>query len=90
MTETSITQNAPILMAIDIAKARHEFSIAIPDKKRRRRVTNLNQLDDFSAHLANLDTEAADPGNGNRSIHIAAQARPSFCSWNMERAVQFG
>jgi hypothetical protein len=50
----------------------------------------LNQLDDFSAHLANLDTEAADPGNGNRSIHIAAQARPSFCSWNMERAVQFG
>ena len=47
MTETSIAQNAPILVAIDIAKTRHEVLIAIPDKKRRRRLTVLNQLEDF-------------------------------------------
>ena len=42
MTDTSIAQNAPILVAIDIAKARHEVLIAIPGKKRRRRLTILN------------------------------------------------
>ena len=47
MTETSIAQNAPVLVAIDIAKTRHEVLIAIPDKKRRRRLTVLNQLEDF-------------------------------------------
>ena len=52
MTETSITQNAPILMAIDIAKARHEVLIAIPAKKRRRRVTILNLLDNFKRLIA--------------------------------------
>jgi len=46
MTETSIAQNPPILVAIDIAKARHEVLIAIPGKKRRRRLTVLNQLDE--------------------------------------------
>jgi hypothetical protein len=34
-------------VAIDIAKARHEVLIAIPGKKRRRRVIILNKLDDF-------------------------------------------
>jgi hypothetical protein len=43
MTETSIAQNATILVAIDIAKACHEVLIAIPGKKRRRRLTVLNQ-----------------------------------------------
>ena len=52
MTETSITQNAPILMAIDIAKARHKVLIAIPGKKRHRRVIILNQLDDFKRLIA--------------------------------------
>ena len=52
MTETSTALNAPILVAIDIAKARHEVLIAIPGKKRRRRVTNLNQLDDFKRLIA--------------------------------------
>ena len=52
MTETSIAQNAPILVAIDIAKARHEVFIAIPGKKRRRRLTILNQLNDFERLVA--------------------------------------
>lgn len=54
MTETSIAQNTPILVAIDIAKARHEVLIAIPGKKRRRRLTVLNQLDDFKRLIATL------------------------------------
>jgi len=54
MTETSIAQNAPILVAIDIAKARHEVLIAIPGKKRRRRLTVLNQLDDFKRLITTL------------------------------------
>lgn len=33
MTETIIAQNPPVLVAIDIAKARHEVLIAIPGKK---------------------------------------------------------
>jgi len=35
-------------VAIAIAKARHEVLIAIPDKKRRRRLTVLNELADFN------------------------------------------
>ncbi len=48
MTDTSITQTEPVLVAIDISKARHEVLIAVPGKKRRRRVTVLNQRDDFN------------------------------------------
>lgn len=48
MTEIIVAQDAPVLMAIDIAKTLHEVLIAIPDKKRRRRLTVLNQLADFN------------------------------------------
>ena len=48
MTVIAITQNTPVLMAIDIAKARHEVLIAVPGKKRRRRLTVLNELADFT------------------------------------------
>lgn len=54
MTETNVAQNAPILVTIDIAKARHEVLIAIPGKKRRRRLTVLNQLEDFKRLIASL------------------------------------
>ena len=46
MTKIIVAQDAPVLVAIDIAKARHEVLIAIPDKKRRRRLTVLNELAD--------------------------------------------
>jgi len=42
------------LVAIDIAKARHEVLIATPGKKRRRRLTVLNQRDDFKRLIALL------------------------------------
>ncbi len=40
------------MVAIDIAKARHEVLIAIPGKTRRRSLTVLNQLDDFNRLIA--------------------------------------
>ncbi len=48
MTNASIAQAEPVLVAIDIAKARHEVLISVPGRKRRRRLTVLNQLDDFN------------------------------------------
>ena len=54
MTEIIVAQDAPVLVAIDIAKARHEVLIAIPDKKRRRRLTVLNELADFNRLIATL------------------------------------
>lgn len=53
MTDTTIAQAEPVLVAIDIAKARHEVLISIPGKKRRR-LTVLNQLDDFNRLIAAL------------------------------------
>ena len=38
MTKITITQDTPVLVAIDISKSRHEVLIAVPDKKRRRRL----------------------------------------------------
>jgi hypothetical protein len=54
MTETSIAQNAPILVATYIVNARLEVLIAIPGKKQRRRLTILNQLNDFERLVASL------------------------------------
>lgn len=47
MTNTILTQNNVIMVAIDISKLRHEILLAIPGKKRRRRITILNQGEDF-------------------------------------------
>ena len=38
---------ATVLVAIDISKHRHEVLIGVPGKKRRRRMTILNTLEDF-------------------------------------------
>lgn len=54
MTDTTIAQTEPVLVAVDIAKARHEVLIADPGKKRRRRLTVLNQLEDFNRLIATL------------------------------------
>jgi len=52
------TNPATLLVAIDISKHRHEVLIGIPGKKRRRRMTVTNTLEDFrrlSAALASYD-----------------------------------
>ena len=80
MTDTIIAQTKPVLVAIDISKTRHEVLIAIPGKKRRRRLTVLNQLDDFNRLITSLASydhpvrvafEAT--GNCNRAVayHLA-------------------
>ena len=49
---------ATVLVAIDISKHRHEVLIDIPGKKRRRRMTITNTLEDFrrlSATLASFN-----------------------------------
>ena len=38
MTEITIAQDAPVLVAIGRAKARHEVLVSGPDKKRGRRL----------------------------------------------------
>ena len=49
MTVITIAQNTPVLVAIDIAKARHEVLIAVAGKKRRRGLTVLNEPADSPA-----------------------------------------
>ncbi|MCC1495181.1 transposase, partial [Cognatishimia sp. F0-27] len=54
MTDITIAQAEPVLVAIDIAKARHEVLIAVPGRERRRRLTVLNQLEEFDRLVATL------------------------------------
>ena len=74
---TAISSIAPtLLVAIDISKHRHEVLIGIPGKKRRRRITVTNTLDDFqrlSAALASYDLPVrigfeANHGNDHRTL----------------------
>jgi transposase len=71
MTDTIIAQAEPILVAIDFAKARHEVLIAAPSKKRRRRLTVLNQLVDFNRLIATL------AGYG-RPVRVAFEATGNY------------
>ena len=54
MTVIAIAHTTPVLVAIDIAKARHEVLIVVPGKKRRRRLTVLNELADFTCLITAL------------------------------------
>ena len=71
MTDKNIAQSEPVLVAIDISKARHEVLIAIPGKKRRRRLTVLNQLDDFNRLIATLS-------DYNRPVRVAFEATGNY------------
>ena len=71
MTKIIVALDAPVLVAIDIAKARHEVLIAIPDKKRRRRLTVLNELADFNR----LATALKEYG---RPVRVAFEATGNY------------
>ena len=71
MTETTFTQAEPVLVAIDIAKARHEVLIAVPGRKRRRRLTVLNQLVDFNRLIATLS-------DYDRPVRVAFEATGNY------------
>jgi len=77
MTDLSIAHSEPILAAIDISKARHEVLIAVPGKKRRRRLTVLNQLDEFNRLTATLT-------GYDRPVRVAFEA-----TGNYHRALAF-
>jgi len=71
MTVNTIAQAEPVLVAIDIAKARHEVLISVPGKKRRRRLTVLNQLEDFDRLIATLS-------DYNRPVRAAFEATGNY------------
>lgn len=71
MTKITITQDTPVLVAIDISKSRHEVLIAVPDKTRRRRLTVLNQLADFSRLVTALKAYG-------RPVRVAFEATGNY------------
>jgi transposase len=71
MTDIIIAQSEPVLVAIDISKDRHEVLIAVPGKKRRRRLTVLNELDDFQRLVATV-TEYGRP------VRVAFEATGNY------------
>lgn len=71
MTDTTIAQSEAVLVAIDIAKSRHEVLLRIPGAKRRRRFTILNQLADFNRLIAKL----TDYG---RPVRVAFEATGNY------------
>lgn len=71
MTEYDITASAPILAAIDISKDRHEVLIEAPDKKRRRRVSVLNTLDEFDRLISLLRSY-------RRPVRVAFEATGNY------------
>ena len=56
MTDYQPTPATDVLVAIDISKHRHEVLIAIPGKKRRRRLTIQNKREDFDRLVTILDS----------------------------------
>ncbi|MFK3781803.1 IS110 family transposase [Agrobacterium sp. NPDC089420] len=71
MTKCDITASAPILAAIDISKERHEVLIEVPDKKRRRRVSVLNNLDEFDRLISLLRSY-------QRPVRVAFEATGNY------------
>lgn len=71
MTESILTTNEAILVAIDISKSRHEVLIDNPSTKRRRRLTIMNQRDDFDRLIAILS-------DYNRPIRVAFEATGNY------------
>ena len=63
MTNATIAYAEPVLVAIDIAKARHEVLISVPGRTRRRRLTVLNQLDDFNRLITTLSDYQLPPSS---------------------------
>ena len=54
MTKVEHTADALVLVGIDISKHRHEVLISAPGKRRRRRLTITNTLDDIDRVTALL------------------------------------
>ena len=82
MTKNDITQSDPVLAAIDISKHRHEVLIEVPGKKRRRKVTVLNTLEEFN-RLTQLLTDY------NLPVRVAFEATGNYhraLTWHLSNA----
>lgn len=71
MTETNVPSSEPVLAAIDVSKHRHEVLIEAPGRKRRRRVTVLNTLDEFRRLIDLLD-------GYQRPVRVAFEATGNY------------
>lgn len=71
MTDNKITPDAPVLVAIDISKHRHEILVEVPGRKRRRRLTIQNTREDYQR----LITLLADYGH---PVRIAFEATGNY------------
>lgn len=71
MANTTISQTGSVLVAIDISMTRHEVLIDLSDKKRRRRLTILNQLEDFNRLIAALSEYG-------RPVRVAFEATGNY------------
>lgn len=81
-----------LLVAIDISKHRHKVLIGIPGKKRRRRLTVMNTLDDFQHRDALLAAKAcqdnADPLF--RAVNLRVARRMSVTAFSASAFVVTG
>lgn len=71
MTDCDIAAFTPVLAAIDVSKERHEVLIEAPDKKRRRRVSVLNNLDEFDRLIGLLRSY-------QRPVRVAFEATGNY------------
>lgn len=67
---TTYTAVSTLLVTIDISKHRHEVLIGVPGKKRHRRLTITNTLDEFR-HLAAVLMDYGQP------VPVRSQTGPS-------------
>lgn len=82
MTAFEFTPSTSVLAAIDISKHRHEVLIEVPDKKRRRRLTVLNTLEEFN-RLTDLLT------GYQRPVRVAFEATGNYhraLAWHLSNA----
>lgn len=82
MTKNDITPTEPVLAAIDISKHRHEVLIEVPGKKRRRKMTVLNTLEEFK-RLIKILTEYGRP------VRVAFEATGNYhraLAWHLSSA----
>lgn len=85
MTKNDITPTEPVLAAIDISKHRHEVLIEVSGKKRRRKMTVLNTLEDFNRLIKILS-------DYDRPVRVAFEATGNShrgLAWRSDTPISF-
>lgn len=92
MTDYQPTLATDVIVAIDISKYRHEVLIAVPGKKRRRRLTIQNKREDFERLVALLQSFGAPVcvgfgATGNYHRNIAYRLHQAGCELKLISSV---